>query len=165
MTEDDDVMTIEEQPASVGDTEDPAAAQPPRHRRRDPRPPRVIVDFSVIAPHQAVMHARLENWATWSRGRYAPASAPGFERYQSPSVVDRYGRVMAQPKQQPLDVGDARRIGAAVTLLPEPHRKALGWFYVRGTSPKNGCMEVGATMEHLYRLIQDGRQMLINRGA
>lgn len=145
--------------------EPPAIAEAPRRPRHVPRPPRVIVDFSVIEPHQAAIHARLENWATWSRGRYAPASAPGFERYSSPSVVDRYGRVMAQPKQQPLDMGDARRIGAAVTLLPEPHRKALSWFYLRGTSPKNGCEYVGATMQHLYRLIHDGRQMLINRGT
>lgn len=143
----------------------PAEPVPQRQRRREPRPPRPVYDFSVVDPRHREIHMRLENWAIWARTRYAPASAPGFERYQSPSVVDRHGRVLAQRRPTAVDPIDAQRIAAAVHLLPEPHRKALNWFYLKGTSPKRGCEEVGATMEYLHRLIHDGRQMLVNRSV
>lgn len=141
----------------------PTEPAPQRRRRRVPLPPRPVIDFTIVEPHHAAIHGRLENWGIWSRGRYSPGSAPGFARYRSPSVVDRYGRVLAAPKSEPLDIGDARRIGAAVSLLPEPHRKALNWFYLQRSSPMQGCQDVGTTMWGLQLLIRDGRQMLVNR--
>lgn len=123
---------------------------------------REFVDFHHVEEHQRAIHARLENWAAWSRNRAAPACAPGFELYRSSDARREYGA--APPVTA--DRMDAARIAKAVAALPGPHAAALSWCYVSRTGPKKARERMGLhTDRALFQLIRDGRQMLINRGA
>jgi hypothetical protein len=63
----------------------------------------------------------------------------------------------------PVDRADAAKIAKGVRELPEPHMRALGWFYVTPGSPMKIRRVIGCTAEALARYVLDGRTMLINR--
>lgn len=62
-----------------------------------------------------------------------------------------------------VDIADASKVASAVQGLPEKHRLALNWLYVRPGSPTRICKAIGVLMLGLFDLIVTGRQMLINR--
>jgi DNA-directed RNA polymerase specialized sigma24 family protein len=64
-----------------------------------------------------------------------------------------------------VDGMDAQRIAKAVGHLPEPHRKALHWSYIRPVNPRRAASDLGTTLDGLALLVRDGRQMLVNREA
>ena len=121
---------------------------------------REYVDFHEVSEAHGPIHARLQNWARSLHSKAGRSAAPMFRGYQSPAVA-RWDQQAAMP----VDQGDARRIGVAVSGLPEPHRKALHWSYVLQSSPTAGRRYVGCTAEQLQRYVVDGRQMLVNRGV
>jgi hypothetical protein len=47
--------------------------------------------------------------------------------------------------------------------LPDAHSFAVQWSYVFGGNPRRAAQRVGETLAGLDRLVNDGRQMLINR--
>ena len=49
--------------------------------------------------------------------------------------------------------------------LPEDHRSAVNWNYVKPVAPTRACQAIGVTMAALAQLVVDSRQMLINRRA
>ena len=51
------------------------------------------------------------------------------------------------------------------TELPEKHRLAVSWHYIRPVNPSRARKQLGVTLDGLQRLVIDGRQMLINRGC
>lgn len=122
----------------------------------------VRVDFHAVEVHQREIDGRLANWAAWCNGSWGgPGTSPMFRMVPPPPRVRgdiAYGARI-------VDKADAAKIAAAVIALPEKHRKAVHWAYVRPVSPKKTCRELGVDMDDLYRLLRDGRQMLINRGA
>ena len=121
---------------------------------------RDYVDFHEVSAAHEVIHARLQNWAASVQGRHRNSVAPMFRDYRSPARA----RDQIEAKC-PIDYGDARRIGAAVTMLPTRNRMAIQWSYVLRSSPTAGRKYVGCTTDELQQYVIDARQMLVNRGV
>lgn len=115
-----------------------------------------FVDFFYVAPGQQEIHKRLENWANSCFSGGGSSASPMFRLYRP----DNFER--AAPSI-PVDPHDAAKIAKGVSLLPEPHRRALSWNYIEGGSPHKARQKLGVTIAGLMLLINDGRQMLINR--
>jgi DNA-directed RNA polymerase specialized sigma24 family protein len=125
---------------------------------------RRYVDFAAVPPSQWKMHDRLENWARWCRGRTArdmAPSSPMFALYRSTDAKRAYG----DETTVQIDKLDAAVIAKAVAVLPDKHRRALHWSYVKPHRPSAMARELGVGLEGLSQLIRDGRQMLVNRGT
>ncbi len=123
---------------------------------------RQYVDFNDIAPSHQTMHGRLLNWGRACHGGRSDKTAPIFRLFQPSRHWHGYG----SETPEPVDRADAVRVSRGVCLLPEPHRLALQWCYVKRTSVADGRRRVGCcTAEALARYVTDGRQMLINRGV
>ena len=69
-----------------------------------------------------------------------------------------------QPKRS-INTLDCQRIEREVAKLPEKQANALRWSYVVQCAPIRACRSIGCTLHDLAKLVDDGRQMLINRGA
>ena len=119
---------------------------------------RDLVDFHLIPDHQVLMHFRLQNWARSLASPKGGKVSPTFALYRS---TDRYD--IEPTTSTPVDVPDAIAIAKAVRVLPEKHMRALGWYYVRPSSPVKACRDIGCTIAGLAQLSIDARQMLINR--
>lgn len=128
---------------------------------RDPVP-----DWHIVPQHQLAMHERLLNWARWCRGAAGSTVSPMFRLYRSTDAKQGEGMQYGlRPTANPVDAHDAVRVQRGVGFLPEPHRMALSWYYVRPVSPRRACQEIGTTFGGLATLVAHGRQMLINRRA
>lgn len=120
------------------------------------------IDFHAVEEHQRPMDRRLGNWARWCNGRAAPMTSPMFRMTPPPP---RVRADMAYQVVDVLDTADAAQVAKGVAALPQAHRQALGWHYVKPVSPRRACQAFGTTMAGLAKLVRDGRQMLINRGV
>lgn len=120
-------------------------------------------DFHAVEEKHAQIHARLQNWARWCNGRGGPTTSPMFRLYVAPARA-RGGEIHFGGGA-PVDKMDAARIAKAVIALPESHRHAINWSYVKPVNPPRAAREIGCTLEGLALLVRDGRQMLLNRGA
>jgi hypothetical protein len=116
------------------------------------------VDFEAIPQGHKTIHGRLENWSLSVRGGSGGSSAsPMFRLYITPDYWHA-------PSVRPVcDAIDASRIAKGVAALPEPHRLALQWFYIRPGPPIHARREIGCTLDGLALYVNDGRTMLINR--
>ena len=106
------------------------------------------------------INLRLEEWARWVR--VIPKSwmvQPMFRFARSNS------RQWHQPEiKTPVNTLAAHEIERAVYFLPENHRTAIRWFYVFGhIHPAAISRKVGTSAQGLRALVDDGRDMLINR--
>ena len=121
---------------------------------------RDLIDFFVVEPHQIAMHERLENWArtveVWRMrgGKMSPMWA------NARSNSRQWHEPALQPPTNTLDGHDMEK---AVAALPIPHRDALRWQYVWKGGPLHMARKLGVTKDGLFKLVRDGRQMLINR--
>lgn len=129
---------------------------------RRERPTREFVDFHHVEPHQRDIDKRLANWARWCNGSTARMVSPMFRLTPPPP---RVRADMAYQIGDVVDSADAVKVAKGVAALPEYHRLALNWNYIKPVAPRRACQTLGTTMEGLARLVRDGRQMLINRGA
>lgn len=120
------------------------------------------IDFHAVEAKHAAIHDRLLNWARWCNGSGGPSQSPMFRLFISPARA-RAGEVAHF--SVPVDRSDAVRIAKAVIALPDAHRSAIQWCYVKPVSPKRAAASIGTTMAGLALLVRDGRQMLVNRGA
>lgn len=123
---------------------------------------RTTIDFHAVEEKHREIHARLENWARWCNGSGGPTTSPMFRLYRAPARARGAEHTWSTVA---VDGMDAQRIAKAVAHLPEPHRKALAWCYIKPTNPRRAAAEQGTTMEGLALLVRDARTMLINRGA
>lgn len=116
------------------------------------------IDFHAVHDKHAKIHDRLLNWARWANGRAGKETAPMFRLYQSSA------RVRAEV-DAPLQVNrlDAVAVAKGVAALPEAHRGAINWCYLRPVNPSKACRELGTTMGGLAQLLHDARQILVNR--
>jgi hypothetical protein len=120
---------------------------------------RDLIDFFVVEPHQIAMHERLENWAltveVWrTQGRGHPMwakSRSNSRQWHEPSL------------RAPANTLEGHAMEKAVAALPPPNRDALRWQYVWKGGPLHMARKLGVTKEGLFKLVKDGRQMLINR--
>lgn len=122
-------------------------------------PTRTYVDFGYVEPAHAEIDARLGNWARWARNRAGSSASPMFRLYRAPQHWRHAVTTEA------VDGIDAARVQAAVTRLPELHRLALSWAYIKRSNPAAMARQLGQTLQGLADLVRDGRQMLINRRA
>ena len=117
------------------------------------------IDFHIVPDAQLAVHARLLNWARWCNGRPGSSVSPMFRAYRSTDV-------WAAPSiGEPVDKLDAAKMAKAVIALPDKHRGATQWHYVKPVSPGRAARELAVTLADLARLVQDARTMLINRGC
>lgn len=121
------------------------------------------VDLNAVAPEHRAVDQRLANWGRWCSGGWgAPSSCPMF-RLMPPQPKDRADAPWGVPLS--VDSRDASLIASAVQALPEKHRHALNWFYVRPGSPRRVCQALGVNPQGLRDLLETGRAMLVNRGV
>lgn len=118
------------------------------------------IDFHAVPAHQREIDGRLRNWGIWCNSRQAASSSPMFRLASAPIAVRRDANARAG---NTLDRTDAIRMAQAVTALPEKHAGALNWCYVKPVSPRKACEAIGVSMEGLAALLDEGRQMLVNR--
>lgn len=121
---------------------------------------RTYVDFHEVPPHQREIDARLTNWGRWSLNRGMGVDcSPMFALYRSADPLRQYASASADP----VDRIDAQFVQKAVGHLPSAHRLALCWCYIRRNNPTGAARTIGTSLVGLKRLIDDGRQMLVNR--
>lgn len=120
------------------------------------------IDFFHVEQHQLAIHERLLNWGRWCNGSGGPATSAMFRLYITPAR-GRSGDGVTYG--MPVDTGDASKIARAVVALPEGHRAAINWHYVKPVSPRRAAAVIGTTLTGLALLVRDGRQMLMNRNA
>jgi hypothetical protein len=114
-----------------------------------------VIDFNAVPFHHERMDERLKNWARWASGRPGGGVHPMFRHYRP----DNFEREMSEP----IDALDAQAIQKGVSALPTRHRLALSWCYITPGSPGRMARKTGESIEGLFGLISDARQMLINR--
>lgn len=123
---------------------------------------KTTIDFHAVEAKHHEIHKRLMNWAQWCNGSGGPSTSPMFRLYMAPA---RARGAESSWASVGVDGQDASRIARFVAQLPEPHRRALAWSYIRPINPRRAAQEQGTTLEGLALLVRDGRQMLVNRKA
>ena len=123
---------------------------------------RTHIDFHRVEEKHAEIHKRLQNWAQWANGSEPRGVSPMFRLYRSTA---RARGAESSWNGVAVDGPDASRLARYIGLLPEPHRKALNWSYLKPVNPRRAACELGTTLEGLALLVRDGRQMLVNRKA
>jgi hypothetical protein len=125
---------------------------------------RTSIDFHAVEEKHFPIHERLLNWARWCNGSGSPATSPMFRLFVA-SARAKSGDGVAFSSSGSVDTHDAHLIAKAVSMLPDPHRAAVNWCYIKPTSPRRAASSIGTTLEGLALLLRDGRQMLVNRKA
>lgn len=118
------------------------------------------VDFAEVRPEHHAIDERLRNWSRWANGTLKATCAPMFRLYRS-SARGRED----EPGMIVVDKDDARRINHAVAWLPEQHRKALQWAYVRPVSPARACREMQLSYAGLSAMLHAARDLLVASGV
>ena len=121
-------------------------------------PPRCYVDFHAVDPDHAAVHARLENWGKWARGRGKGGGSvsPMFRLYRAPQHWRQTVEVVGQ-----VDAVDAEQVQKAMAELPTKHRLALSWCYIVRSNPAKTAAQLRESLPGLALLIRHGRQMLM----
>jgi DNA-directed RNA polymerase specialized sigma24 family protein len=118
------------------------------------------IDFHAVEEHQREIDRRLYNWAKWCNGSNVPMTSPMFRMTPPPP---RVRADMAYQMADSVDRMDAMKIAKAVIALPDKHRAAVNWAYVKPVNPRRACQSIGVSPDDLALLLRDGRQILINR--
>ena len=118
-----------------------------------------IVDYNRVPDHHRAIHERLENWATWVRPRaHGWQTAPMFRMYQS-----KARQWEAPVIQNTVNTLDAMKLEKAVAALPDKHRDAIRWSYVKRSNPIGMAQKLAVSKQGLADLVDAGRTMLKNR--
>lgn len=118
------------------------------------------VDYFSVRPEHEAIDARLQSWARWVRVRpHGWQTAPMFRQYRS-HAWQWHERV----PRTPVNVLEAVEMEKAVSALPDKHRAAIRFCYVWCGSPGAFARVLGVSKAGLLQLIEEGRQMLVNRG-
>lgn len=130
-----------------------------RDAAQSPREP--IIDFAEVQHRHHRIDARLVNWGRWARSSSLGAAvSPMFRLYRSPG----HWRQGYQPPPAIINAADARRIQEAMRSLEQADRLALSWCYIGRTSPRRQAEKMGVSMAELRRLVDHGRQALVDLG-
>lgn len=121
------------------------------------------IDFHAVEEKHLAIHQRLLNWALWCNGSGAPSTSPMFRLYIASARARSHDGITYGASS--VDKMDAAKIAKAVAALPEHHRHAVNWCYVKPIAPIRAARAIGVSLDGLALLLRDGRQMLINRKA
>ena len=117
------------------------------------------VDYCYVSLEHELIHARLLNWGRWVRVRpHGWSTHPMFRNAKTPRSFDIDPHISTA-----LDTLDALLIERTVSKLPEKHRDALRWHYVRKADPAGMARKLGVSRAGLLDLVCDGRAMVGNR--
>lgn len=121
---------------------------------------RDAIDFFEVRPAHRAVHESLLNWARWARGgRGGSAMLPMFQHYRP----DGYHELTVAI---PVDSLAATKLQKLMIVLPEKHRWAIQWHYVKPwIHPLKVCRVLAVSRDALAELVHDGRSMLRNRSA
>lgn len=104
------------------------------------------------------IHARLENWAAWSRDRIRKGHCASFEgRYRSPQIWE------AEEPRLTFDVLDALEVFRAVTGMPDDPRWLLHLWYVHKAPEGYVRRKLAIHRTALVEEINKARRMAKNR--
>jgi hypothetical protein len=119
-----------------------------------------MTDYNAIPARHDAVNLRLEEWARWVKVRPAAwCCQPMFRLYRAPKQWESDLQIRIE-----IDTLAAHEIERAISFLPPPHRTALRWSYVFSHVPVNAVRrELAVTREGLGQLINDARDMLVNR--
>ena len=119
------------------------------------------VDFNYVPPHQEAMHDRLNNWARWVRVRgHGWQTHPMFRQAKTPKTLDVDAHISTA-----LDTLDALLIERTVSRMPEKHKEALRWHYVRASDPLGMARKLAVSRAGLLELVIGGRTMVGDRAT
>lgn len=115
------------------------------------------LDFHHVRAEHVEIHERLLNWAKWcGAGVHAVSVLPMFRHYRHGYEEPRAG--------SGVDSLDGQAVEKVVTSLPEKHRTALQWAYVKPWIPVLAVRRVlGLKHQALYDVLQEARCMVANR--
>lgn len=114
------------------------------------------IDFHFVRPEHEEIHDRLRNWAAWCEGRAFCAVLPMFRFYRA----DNFGRGGGGSVVDALDAAEIQKL---MPGLPEPHRHALQWWYIKPVGPSRAARALGLSLAGLALMVHDGRTMCMNR--
>lgn len=115
------------------------------------------IDFHLVEDKHLAIHKSLENWARWCFNRGSAHAHPMF-RWAKPA--QHWDAINVQA---PVDGIDAQHMEKEVGKLPEKNQAAIRWSYVYQGHPRRQAQLLGVSLEGLFVLVRDGRQMLVNR--
>lgn len=118
-----------------------------------------MVDYCYVSLEHELIHARLTNWARWVKVRpHGWFTHPMWRK----SLTSRQWDIEPHISTA-LDVLDALLIERTVSKLPEKHRDACRWFYVRKADPAGMARKLGVSRAGLLELVVTARTMVSNR--
>ncbi len=119
----------------------------------------MIIDYSRIPVRHDAINLCLEQWGRWIIDRPRFEVHPMFRLYQSKARQWELPELFV-----PGNPHDHLEIERAVCALPAGHRTAIRWAYAYPWVPVNRVRrELGLTKEGLGHMLNDARDMLINR--
>ena len=120
----------------------------------------MIIDLNHVHPRHDSIDARLTEWVRWVRVKpVAWSMQPMFRNFRAPKQWETDLHVPIE-----LNTLECHEIEKAVSALPDKHRTAIRWAYVFSHIRDNAVRrELGVTREALGQLINDARDMLVNR--
>lgn len=116
------------------------------------------IDFHQIEGRHEKIHIELENWARWVQPSRQSWVSPMFQQYRS-----KAWQWHAPEHRETVRSLDAIEMEKAVSKLPNKHRAAIRWAYVIRCSPSGPMRALGVSNDGLLLLLNDGRQMLVNK--
>lgn len=118
------------------------------------------IDLHLVAERHLHIHHLLEGWGHWIMDKPKGwGIQPMFRQYRSKSW--QWHAPDLKPQGSPKD---HMAVEKAVSGLPEKHREAIRWAYVWPWVPVSAVRKhLGVTREGLGRMLQDGRDMVVNR--
>jgi hypothetical protein len=90
------------------------------------------IDFHAVEEKHLTIHGRLVNWGIWCKGTGHAETSPMFRLAIASARARSHDGVTFGVS---VDRMDAQRIAKAVTALPEHHRSAVNWCYVKPIAP------------------------------
>jgi DNA-directed RNA polymerase specialized sigma24 family protein len=120
-----------------------------------------LIDFFIIPDHQIAIHIRLENWSRYVEHKLSRGDSRQHPMWaKSRSNARQWHEPDLREATDELDGGAMEK---AVAMLPHKHRDAIRWNYVWKGGPLHQARKLGVSKDGLRQLVQDARQMLMNR--
>lgn len=116
------------------------------------------VDYSFVPSSHDAIHGRMCQWAMWVRVRVNGwHTHPMWRNAKTSRQWDVDPHVNAT-----IDTLDALLIERTVSRLPDKHRDAIRWYYVKRGDPARMAAQLGVSKQGLADLVMTARIMVMN---